>query len=90
MAGHIPTAVNFPHPDNLTDEGFQQSSAELAQHYAAFGSREAVVYCGSGVTACLDILSMERAGLPTPTLYAGSWSDWVARDLPVITGPDPL
>lgn len=90
VAGHIPTAVNFPHPGNLTDEGMQQSSQWLAQRFAQFGSREAIVYCGSGVTACLDILAMERAGLPTPTLYAGSWSDWVARDLPVVTGPDPL
>lgn len=90
VAGHIPTAVSYPHPDNLTEDGLQQSAAELAERYSALGSREVIVYCGSGVTACLDILAMERAGLPTPTLYAGSWSDWVARDLPIVTGPDPL
>lgn len=90
IAGHIPTAINLPHTDNVDDDGYQRSSEELAAHYAALGSRETVVYCGSGVTACLDVLSMERAGLPTPTLYAGSWSDWLGQDLPVVTGPDPL
>lgn len=90
VAGHIPTAVNFPHTGNLTEDGLQQSPDELAERYSSLGSREVVVYCGSGVTACLDVLAMERAGLPTPTLYPGSWSDWVARDLPIVTGPDPL
>lgn len=90
VAGHIPTAVNFPHTGNLDETGTQLTPEELAARFESLGSREVVVYCGSGVTACLDILSLERAGLPTPTLYAGSWSDWLARDLPVITGPDPL
>ena len=90
VAGHIPTAVNYPHPENLADDGTQLTEDDLASRYSDLGSREIVVYCGSGVTACLDILSMERAGLPTPTLYAGSWSDWVARELPVVVGPNPL
>lgn len=90
VAGHIPTAVSYPHPGNVAEDGLQLAPDQLAERYAALGGRETVVYCGSGVTACLDILSMERAGLPTPTLYPGSWSDWVALDLPIVTGPDPL
>jgi thiosulfate/3-mercaptopyruvate sulfurtransferase len=48
-----------------------------------------VAYCGSGVTACHDVLAMEIAGLPNPRLYAGSWSDWSSRDAPVAIGDKP-
>jgi thiosulfate/3-mercaptopyruvate sulfurtransferase len=48
---------------------------------------ELVAYCGSGVTACVTLLRLARAGRPDAKLYPGSWSDWTARDLPV-SGPD--
>jgi thiosulfate/3-mercaptopyruvate sulfurtransferase len=48
------------------------------------------VYCGSGVTACHNALAMEHAGLPTPRVYVGSWSGWIADpDRPIATGAAP-
>jgi thiosulfate/3-mercaptopyruvate sulfurtransferase len=80
VAGHIPGAVNLPFAENLKDGRFR-APAELRQRFAAAlaGTRPeaAVVYCGSGVTACHDILAFAHAGLPLPRLYAGSWSEWI-------------
>jgi thiosulfate/3-mercaptopyruvate sulfurtransferase len=80
VAGHIPGAVNLPFTGNLRDGRFLPS-AELRQRLAlALGDtapEDAVVYCGSGVTACHDILAFAHAGLPLPRLYAGSWSEWI-------------
>jgi thiosulfate/3-mercaptopyruvate sulfurtransferase len=47
------------------------------------------MHCGSGVTACHNILAMEVAGFKRPKLYVGSWSDWSSHDLPVATGDAP-
>jgi thiosulfate/3-mercaptopyruvate sulfurtransferase len=80
VAGHIPGAVNLPFAENLK-EGRFRSPAELRQRFAVAlaGTQpeDAVVYCGSGVTACHDILAFAHAGLPLPRLYAGSWSEWI-------------
>ena len=80
VAGHIPGAINLPFADNLRDGRFS-SPAELRSRFAAAlaGSlpEDAVVYCGSGVTACHDVLAFAHAGLPLPKLYAGSWSEWI-------------
>jgi thiosulfate/3-mercaptopyruvate sulfurtransferase len=80
VAGHIPGAVNLPFADNLRDGRFR-SPAELREHFAraldGTPPEEAVVYCGSGVTACHDVLAFAHAGLPLPRLYAGSWSEWI-------------
>jgi thiosulfate/3-mercaptopyruvate sulfurtransferase len=78
-AGHVPGARNAPFTGNLT--GGQVPvflpPAELRQRYAALGAaeREPVVYCGSGVTACHDLLALQVAGL-RGRLYPGSWSEW--------------
>ena len=89
-AGHIPGARNAPFSGNLT--GGAQSvflpAAELRNRYAALGAEGAapVVYCGSGVTACHDLLALHLAGL-SGSLYAGSWSEWSADEsLPIETG----
>ena len=93
VAGHIPGAVNLPTEGNLTADGHFLPIAELrARFAAALGERSptTVVHsCGSGVTACHNLLAMEAAGLHGSRLYAGSWSEWI-RDpaRPRATGAD--
>ena len=91
--GHVPGARSAPWPANLGDDGRFRSPDELRAHYAALGAdgtADVVVYCGSGVTACHDLLALERAGLPPASLYPGSWSAWSEDDArPVATGPEP-
>lgn len=89
-AGHIPGALNLPYTENLTAEGKFKSREELRRQYERVGAAGgAVFYCGSGVNATQQLLAMEIAGLPNARLYAGSWSDWSNRDLPVATGEEP-
>lgn len=77
IAGHIPGAVNYPWQSVTNAAGYIRSIAEQKQHWAELTSAsEIVVYCGSGVTACVNLLSLEIAGLSHTKLYAGSWSDW--------------
>jgi thiosulfate/3-mercaptopyruvate sulfurtransferase len=90
-AGHIPGARNAPFPGNLVaPAGPFRDPADLARRYAALGAADAgtvVAYCGSGITACHDLLALALAGRPDALLYEGSWSDW-ARDpaLPAAQG----
>ena len=89
-AGHIPGARNAPFSANLTGDAVPvfRAPEELRAHYAALGAdaREPIVYCGSGVTACHDLLALERAGL-RGRLYPGSWSEWSSDPaLPLETG----
>jgi thiosulfate/3-mercaptopyruvate sulfurtransferase len=79
-AGHIPTAVNAPFAGNLEDGRFLAPEA-LHARYAALGAfaKDTTVYCGSGVTACHDLLALALAGNTTAKLYVGSWSEW-SRD----------
>jgi thiosulfate/3-mercaptopyruvate sulfurtransferase len=91
IAGHIPTARNLPYPGNLDDRDRFLDAESLAARFASagIGDADTVVYCGSGVTACLEILAMRLAGLPEPILYPGSWSDWCTAGMPVAAGPEP-
>jgi thiosulfate/3-mercaptopyruvate sulfurtransferase len=81
-AGRIPGALNRFNMDNLTPEGTHKGAAELRRELEhVLGGRkpgEVVMYCGSGVAACHNLLAMEVAGLPGAKLYAGSWSEWIA------------
>jgi len=89
-AGHIPGAVNAPFMENVAADGRFKSPQELRSRYERLGADEgAVFYCGSGVNASHHLLAMAVAGLPNARLYAGSWSDWSNRDLPVATGSEP-
>ena len=82
VAGHIPNAVNRPYLDNLKTDGTWKSVDELSAEFRAIvaGRPTATVvhYCGSGVTACHNLLAMEHAGLGRAQLYPGSWSEWCA------------
>ena len=85
-AGHIPGARNVPWRSNLGADWRFLPPAELRRSYAAPKGREVIAYCGSGVTASVDLLAMELAGIRGSKLYEGSWSDWSRQDLPVATG----
>jgi len=88
VAGHIPGAVSLPHEGNLDDRLRFRPGARLRHRFAAAGITDAggvVVYCGSGVSACHDLLAMELAGLGRGTLYPGSWSDWCRQGGPAET-----
>ncbi len=91
IAGHIPGAISAPLTDNLDAHMRFKSPSELALRFEALGvaADSAVVsYCGSGVTACHNILAMELAGLPPAMLYPGSWSDWATAGMPVAVGAE--
>lgn len=84
-AGHIPGARSLPAEGNLASDGRFLSPLALAARYREIGS-DAVVYCGSGVTACHGALAMVLAGRDMPAVYIGSFSEWSRLDLPVSTG----
>ncbi|WP_017573076.1 sulfurtransferase [Nocardiopsis halotolerans] len=91
-AGHVPGARSAEWTGNLGDDGLLASPEILRERFAALGADSAdtvTAYCGSGVTACHDLLALEHAGYPGARLYPGSWSRWGGDDaLPVETG-DP-
>jgi thiosulfate/3-mercaptopyruvate sulfurtransferase len=84
VAGHIPGSVNRPFESNLDPTGRFLPAAQLQEKFAALaGARaphEVIHSCGSGVTACHNLLAMEIAGLSGSRLYPGSWSEWI-RDV---------
>ena len=95
VAGHVPGAVNLPFTGNLGKDGRFLDAATLARRFrplldgpAVTGQADRIVHmCGSGVTACHNLLAMEVAGLSGSRLYVGSWSEWIADpDRPVATG----
>jgi len=81
VAGHIPGAVNHPFSANLGAEGRFLPAAELEARWrerlAGAAGKTLVAMCGSGVTACHNLLSLEIAGIGGAKLYAGSWSEWI-------------
>jgi thiosulfate/3-mercaptopyruvate sulfurtransferase len=89
-AGHIPGALSVPCRENLATDGRLLPPAELRARLDLGGGAEVISYCGSGVTACHNLLALEQAGLGRGRLFPGSWSQW-SRDptRPVQTGADP-
>ena len=77
IAGHIPGAVNSPWKKVSDSQGYLQPLHLQQQLWADLkGAKEIIVYCGSGVTACVNLLSLELAGISGSKLYPGGWSDW--------------
>ena len=92
MAGHIPGARNRFFRDNLAPDGTMLPPDALRAAFTGVldgrAPGDAVMYCGSGVTACHNLLAMEHAGLPGSPLYTGSWSEWSSDpSRPIETGP---
>jgi thiosulfate/3-mercaptopyruvate sulfurtransferase len=77
VAGHIPGAINIPWRDLIDESGRFRTTAALADCLTGVGACT-VLYCGSGVTACVNALAAVEAGLDIPRLYDGSWSDWIS------------
>jgi thiosulfate/3-mercaptopyruvate sulfurtransferase len=93
VAGHVPGAHNHPFARNHDAQGRFLPAAELQRAWAAtlrdVPPRRMISMCGSGVTACHNLLALEVAGFPGARLYAGSWSEWI-RDpaRPIARGPE--
>jgi len=85
VAGHVPGAVNHPFVRNLTSDGYFLSRDQLrAAWLGTLGARapaQTIAMCGSGVSACHNLLALEHAGLIGARLYAGSWSEWITDPL---------
>lgn len=81
VAGHIPGSLNSPFEDNLDMRGNFLKAEELRAQYESLlhgvPAEEVIHMCGSGVTACHNLLALEIAGLPGGKLYVGSWSEWI-------------
>ena len=97
IAGHIPGAINVPSMINIGPNGRFLEPSAIAANFSS-GNAPAdtapadapVVYCGSGITAAHTALARTVAGLSMPTVYPGSWSDWISDpDRPVATGQQP-
>ena len=93
VAGHIPGARNHPFAGNLDAQGRFLEAGQLRSSWGntlrGASPRQLIAMCGSGVTACHNLLALELAGLPGARLYAGSWSEWITDPAhPVARGPD--
>ncbi|TKH43912.1 sulfurtransferase [Paenibacillus sp. FSL R10-2782] len=78
-AGHIPGAVNFFWKEVLDEKGIFKNVEQLEKHFASLDrNAEITVYCGSGVSACPNVLALNEAGFSKVRLYPGSWSDWIS------------
>jgi thiosulfate/3-mercaptopyruvate sulfurtransferase len=91
VAGHVPGAINWVFEENLDIDGTYLPPEALRENYQALlagtPASQVIHMCGSGVTACHNILAMEIAGLPGSRLYPGSWSEWITEpSRPIATG----
>jgi thiosulfate/3-mercaptopyruvate sulfurtransferase len=87
-AGHIPGAINMPWLGTLDPQGLLGDAAaqQARWQWLRATGKPPVMYCGSGITACVNLLSLELAGIHDATLYPGSWSDWCQHGGDVATG----
>ena len=77
VAGHVPGAINVPFMQNLNEDKSFKDAASLRALHQDHATSNVVHMCGSGVTACHNVLAYAVAGLALPKLYAGSWSEWI-------------
>lgn len=87
--GHIPGAKSLPCRENVGSDGLLLPLEELRARFEPVAGEDVIAYCGSGVTACHDVLVMEHLGLGRPRLFPGSWSQWSATDRPAALGEQP-
>ncbi|MEM1124385.1 MAG: sulfurtransferase [Bacteroidota bacterium] len=84
VAGHIPSAISAPFAENLGVDGLFLDKAALIQRFEKLLGTQpissTVFYCGSGVTACHNLLALEHAGFESPRLFPGSWSEWIVDE----------
>lgn len=93
VAGHIPGAISAPFAENLGEDGRFRSEGELRQRFDRLLEEQditnTIFYCGSGVTACHNLLALHHIGRTGAKLYPGSWSDWItAKERPIATGDE--
>nr|WP_042122739.1 sulfurtransferase [Paenibacillus senegalensis] len=90
VAGHIPGALNYFWKESLDEQNRWKSGSELSERFAKLAKdSEIIVYCGSGVTACPNVLALMESGFDKVKLYAGSWSDWISYpENPVAQGEE--
>lgn len=91
--GHIPGARNLPYQKQLDEHGYfrpiKEMKAELTAVLGGKSGEAATFYCGSGVSACLNLLAMAHVGLGNGRLYVGSWSEWCSdSERPIATGEE--
>lgn len=83
VAGHIPNAISAPYADNLEASGLFKSKEELNKRFGKllkdYPQDKTVFYCGSGVTACHNLLALSYIGIDQAKLYPGSWSEWITK-----------
>ncbi|WP_040950621.1 sulfurtransferase [Gorillibacterium massiliense] len=91
IAGHIPGAVNRFWKEAIDGVGHWKPAEGQHRRFSGIPrDAEVIVYCGSGVTACPNVLSFMEAGYPHVKLYAGSWSDWISyEENPIAIGSEP-
>lgn len=78
IAGHIPGAINHFWKDGLNEDGSWKSIEEQKRRFQDMDPEaEIIVYCGSGISACPNVIALQEAGFTKVKLYAGSWSDWI-------------
>lgn len=80
VAGHIPNALSFPFIENLDRDHLFISTEDLNNRFQSIENEDLVIYCGSGVTACHNILALKHIGKTDVRLYPGSWSDWITDE----------
>jgi thiosulfate/3-mercaptopyruvate sulfurtransferase len=79
VAGHIPGALHYFWQDSLQQDGSWNEKNVLEERFQDLSKNQPIiVYCGSGVTACPNVLALKEAGFQDVKLYVGSWSDWIS------------